>query len=316
MSPNYSKTRCCAFLIALLSFFLVPTTTAGTLVEVQTSLGSFYLEMEDEAAPETVANFLTYVSEGRFNNTHIHAAIGGTFIRGGSFTFDDCNAGPIPIETNPAIPIEDSGLTNLSGTIAMRRESEGSDSVTSEWYINMGDDPEAELLHGNNVVFGKVIGDGLSTVLTISRAPGVRLTSIHTAPTSNYFGDENVDCQMFSRDNLVQVLMSIVSEDIDNPSADYNSLNGRLSVNLDHGELGFSNLQFTVDTSSDPITIQAIADTSVPLQIPVPNMATYDTNTGLLSMPSAAVDGELQYRNLQFTLTDPDALVFTLTAVD
>ncbi|MCG8413865.1 MAG: peptidylprolyl isomerase [Pseudomonadales bacterium] len=302
--------------VGVMSLSLTPITFAGTLVEVQTSLGNFYLEMNDEAAPDTVANFLDYVRDRRFNNTYIHAAIGGTFIRGGSFSFDDCNAGPVPIATNPPIAIEETGLNNLSGTIAMRRAEEGSSTVTSEWYINIGDDSEADSLHGENAVFGKVIGDGLSTVLTISQAPGVRLTSIHTAPTSNYFGDENVNCRDFSKDNLVQVLMSVVNEEADSPSADYNSLNGRLNVNLDLGEMGFSNLDFAVDTSTDPITIQANAETSVSLPTPVPNMGTYNSNSGLLNLPSAAVDGELQFRNLVFSLTDADRLVFTLTSVE
>ncbi len=307
------RSAVCAFVFGL-SF--IPNSFAGTLVEVQTSLGNFFLELEDEAAPNTVANFLNYVRDRRFNNTFVHAAIGGTFIRGGSFSFGDCNQGAVPIAADLPIAIEDTGLANLSGTIAMRRVEEGVSSVTSEWYINIGDDPEADLSQGDNVVFGRVIGDGLSTVSTISNAPGVYVNSIHTAPTSNYFGDANIDCQSFSRDNLVLVLMSIVSEDADDPSADYNSLNGRLNVNLDLGDMGFSNLEFEVDTNADPITIQANAESSVPLLTPVPNMATYNSNTGQLSLPSAAVDGELQFRNLVFTLSDADALVFTLTSMD
>ncbi len=304
------------FSLAILSLVLTFQVQAGTLVEVQTSLGNFYLELNDEAAPNTVANFLNYVRDGRYSNTYIHAAIGGTFIRGGSFSFNDCNQGAVPIETDAPIAFENTGLSNLSGTIAMRHDGEDVNSATSEWFINIGDDPSADTMNGGYVVFGKVIGDGLSTVTTISNAPGIRLTSVHTAPTSNYFGNEQVNCQTFSRDNLVQVLMNEVEEDTDRPTADLNTLNSLLNVNLDLAEDGFSNLNFLLSESDDAVRIQALLDSSTALPMPVANMATYKSATGVLIFPSAAVDGELLYRNLIFTLSDSNTAEFTLISAD
>ena len=37
---------------------------AGAIVEVQTSLGTFYLEIDEESAPLTGGNFLNYVEAG------------------------------------------------------------------------------------------------------------------------------------------------------------------------------------------------------------------------------------------------------------
>lgn len=301
---------------SICSFLLLSSSYAGTLVQVNTSLGDFYLELDDEAAPETVANFLNYVRSGRFNNTYIHAAQGNTFIRGGSFTFNDCNVGPETIETDAPIAFETTGLSNLSGTIAMRHSDGDVDSATSEWFINIGDDPDSDTFNGGYAVFGKVVSDGLDTVATISNAPGIRLTAVHTAPTTNYFGDEQVDCQSFSRDNLVLVLMTELEEDANRPTADFNSINGLLNVNLDLGGDGISNLDFAVDADADPVTIQPLLDSSVPLTAPVANMATYNSTTGLLEMPSAAVDGAVQYRNLKFVLTDSDTSRFTIISSD
>ena len=292
----------------------VPMANAGSLVFVRTSLGDFYLELNDEAAPNTVANFLNYVRDERFDKTYIHAAVGGTFIRGGSFTFDDCNQGPQAIPTDAPIAFEETGLSNLSGTIAMRHDGEDVNSATSEWYINIGNDLELDTENGGYVVFGRVIGDGLETITTISNAPGVRLSSIHTVPTSNYFGDEQIDCRNFSGDNLVKVLMDELDAPTDTPTGDFNSINGTLNVNLDLVGDGYRNLNFTVDENANPVTIQAQLDSVVNLQSPVANMARYNSANGELIFPSAAIDGIVQFRNLIFTLTDSETAQFTLVS--
>ena len=74
-STTSTLQRCSENILVALACFVMLTAPlrAGTLVEVNTSLGDFYLELYDEAAPITVANFLNYVRSGRFNNTYIHA---------------------------------------------------------------------------------------------------------------------------------------------------------------------------------------------------------------------------------------------------
>ncbi|MCY4358636.1 MAG: peptidylprolyl isomerase [Gammaproteobacteria bacterium] len=280
---------------------------------VQTSLGNFYLELDHRAAPKTVRHFLDYVRAGVYNNSYIHAAIGGSIIRGGKYRYNNCNVGPEIIATKPPIALENTGLSSVSGAIAMRRISEeDNERVGSAWFITLGKVSDNHALNGNSAVFGRVIGTGLDTVRTIANAPGVRLTSIHTAPTSNYFGGEQVNCQHFSRDHLVQVRMVIVSEDEDYPSADYNSLNERLAVNLDLGDSGFKTLQFSVDNGDDGTTIRALQDTTIVLSAPVPNMASYNALAGDLRLPVVAVDGNTLFQNLHFTLVDGEKLVFRL----
>ncbi|MEQ8314917.1 MAG: peptidylprolyl isomerase [Gammaproteobacteria bacterium] len=301
-----SYCRLATILIAVATLFsLSSALRAGTIVEVQTSLGNFFIEVDEQSAPITGSNFLNYVRSGRYNNTIIHGATGGSVIRGGGYRYDDCNSGPEEIETDPPIPNESTGLSNLNGTIAALRPSNQPDAATSQWFINIGDDPGLDTLDGGYAVFGKVLGDGVNVVNEISIARGLFLGFFLETPVLNYF-ELNIDCQLFGRDNVVQVLMSIVAEDSGNevPSASYDSASGLLNANLDLGSAGFFSLSFSVDTSDTQSVIRADLESAVTLQSPVPNMARYNALSGELAIPSIAVDGEILYRNLVFDLTN------------
>ena len=55
------------------------------MVELKTSMGSIKLQLNEEKAPKTVANFLSYVNDGHFNGTIFHRVINGFMIKGGGF---------------------------------------------------------------------------------------------------------------------------------------------------------------------------------------------------------------------------------------
>ncbi|MFZ8955717.1 MAG: peptidylprolyl isomerase [Pseudohongiellaceae bacterium] len=162
-------------------------TIAGTIVEVQTSFGNFYLEIDEESAPVTGGNFLNYVRSGRYNNTFIHGAIGGSLIRGGGYTYTNCADGPQRIELDDPIPLEDTGLSNLNGTIAALRPSSELNGATSEWFINLGADTTLDTQDGGYAVFGRVLGDGLNVVRNISLANLVRWVSFWKLPHPTIF---------------------------------------------------------------------------------------------------------------------------------
>ena len=56
------------------------------LVKLQTSMGNIVLELNAQAAPVTVKNFLEYVEEGFYNGTIFHRVIPGFMIQGGGLT--------------------------------------------------------------------------------------------------------------------------------------------------------------------------------------------------------------------------------------
>lgn len=54
-------------------------------VTFETSHGSFVLELDRSAAPETVENFLAYIRDGFYEGTIFHRVIPGFMIQGGGF---------------------------------------------------------------------------------------------------------------------------------------------------------------------------------------------------------------------------------------
>ena len=146
----------------------------GILVRYSTSLGSFDIELLNQDAPETVANFLTYVVDG-FENSIIHRSPGtGFVIQGGGFTVAD--GAVSPIETRDPIASEfNPDNSNLRGTLSTALLDGDPDSATSGFFINTGDN--AFLDAAGHTVFGRVIGEGLDVVDAIDQLPSFDLAA-------------------------------------------------------------------------------------------------------------------------------------------
>ena len=135
-------------------------------VEIITSLGSIIVQLNQDKAPKTVENFLTYVESGFYNETIFHRVIEGFMIQGGGMD-KDMKTKP----THPSIENEASnGLSNLFGTIAMARTSDPH-SATAQFFINTEDnrglDFQSETEEGwGYCVFGEVV-EGIEVVNTI-----------------------------------------------------------------------------------------------------------------------------------------------------
>jgi peptidyl-prolyl cis-trans isomerase A (cyclophilin A) len=63
----------------------LPQISNATVVEFQTVLGNFEVNLYDNTTPETVANFLNYVDNGRYTSSVIHRSDPGFIIQGGRF---------------------------------------------------------------------------------------------------------------------------------------------------------------------------------------------------------------------------------------
>jgi cyclophilin family peptidyl-prolyl cis-trans isomerase len=158
----------------LLAMTLAATTLSGESpkprVRLATSCGPIILELEPEAAPATVENFLAYVKEGFFTGTIFHRVIRGFMIQGGGFT-EDLKEKPTRFPViNEADRSSQKGLLNRIGTIAMARTEEP-DSASSQFFINTADN--TALNHRNRskegfgyCVFGRVV-EGLDVVAKI-----------------------------------------------------------------------------------------------------------------------------------------------------
>lgn len=155
-----------------------PASSAPTLpkVKIQTSLGNFTVELYPDKAPKTVANFLGYVRSDFYAGTVFHRVIDGFLVQGGIYDRDLQER-----HTRPPIPDEaDNGLSNLRGTLAAARAPEVPDSATSQFFINLVDNPRLDFVSKQSgltwgyAVFGKVI-HGMDVVDKIGNLPTIPL---------------------------------------------------------------------------------------------------------------------------------------------
>jgi cyclophilin family peptidyl-prolyl cis-trans isomerase len=143
----------------------------GVRVLLETTKGDITLELAEDQAPATVANFLRYVDEGFYAGTVFHRVIPGFMIQGGGLTGDlDKKPTHDPVKNEAA-----NGLKNTRGSIAMARTRDPH-SATAQFFINHADN--AFLDHPGQdgwgyAVFGSVV-DGMDVVDAIAAVPTAR----------------------------------------------------------------------------------------------------------------------------------------------
>ena len=172
-------------LLAILfaSLLLTAPAFASELVVIETNYGDITVELDNEKAPLSVANFLAYTDSGHYADTIFHRVIKDFMIQGGNFT-----AEMEPKKTGEEIRNEASnGLRNLRGTIAMARTGVV-DSATSQFFINLKDndflDHKDKSVRGYGyAVFGKVV-EGMDVVDKIGASPTRTYRSFSDVPVA------------------------------------------------------------------------------------------------------------------------------------
>jgi len=152
----------------------------GQQVDLNTTLGTIRVELDEANAPKSAANFIDYVKKGHYDGTVFHRVIPGFMVQGGGFEpgmKQKASGAPIANEAG-------NGLKNVKYTLAMARTSDPH-SATAQFFINAADnaflDFRAETPQGwGYAVFGKVIS-GSDVVDQIERVK-----------TSRKGGHENV----------------------------------------------------------------------------------------------------------------------------
>ena len=116
------------------------------------------IELDEQKAPKTVANFLNYVKKGHYDGTIFHRVIDGFMIQGGGFApgmSQKATDAPSENEAN-------NGLKNEKYSVAMARTS-APHSASAQFFINVAD---YEFLNHKSptpngwgyAVFGKIVG--------------------------------------------------------------------------------------------------------------------------------------------------------------
>lgn len=126
------------------------STTENPTVILHTNYGAITLELFEDQAPQSVANFIQYARDGHYDGTLFHRVIPNFMIQGGGFDTD--------FQQKPTRePIEneaDNGLANERGTLAMARTNDPH-SATSQFFINVTDN---EFLNHRSTASGQTWG--------------------------------------------------------------------------------------------------------------------------------------------------------------
>jgi peptidyl-prolyl cis-trans isomerase A (cyclophilin A) len=295
----------------LASLLFIAPASAGTIVRVSTSLGDYSIELFDETAPLTVANFLGYVQRDDYNGTYLHRVVDNFVVQGGAYRFK-LFEGPIDIPVGPAV-VNEFGASNTRGTVAMAKIDGDPDSATNQWFVNLIDNSaNLDTNNGGFTVFGTVLGDGMQVLDAIDALPFVSLGA--KAPNAPYFTEFYDNPSSF-------VYMNVeVTERFSSAPHIYESGTGLLitSVNVDGGAELIS-LNLSAFASELGFVVEANLESIIPRQAAFDGMASYDSATQLLTIPSLEVNlsGSIsEITNVMFRLIDPQSSRFLLETYD
>ncbi len=152
-------------------------------VILHTNHGAITIELFEDRAPKSVANFIQYAKDGHYDGTLFHRVISNFMIQGGGFD-TDFNQKPT---RDPVDNEADNGLSNDRGTLAMARTNDPH-SATSQFFINVTDNAflNHRAKHSGQTwgyaVFGQVV-DGMDVVDAIRQLPTGRQGMHADVPT-------------------------------------------------------------------------------------------------------------------------------------
>jgi len=139
-----------------------------------TNLGNIDVVLTPNVAPQTVANFLSYLNQGYYSNVIFHRLVNGFVVQGGGYQYVVGQTAPnnaVAIPQGNPIPNE-FNVTNAQGTIAMALTANSSgttnpNSATSEWFFNLvsnGSQLDSQLF----TVFGQTNAAGIAVLNKIN----------------------------------------------------------------------------------------------------------------------------------------------------
>jgi peptidyl-prolyl cis-trans isomerase A (cyclophilin A) len=228
------------------------TDVTGTVIRFTTSLGNMDIELFDQTAPKTAQNFANYVANHLYDNTVFHRLVTNFILQGGGYS---ANATHIP-EATPVKNEFSPNRPNLRGTIsAVSLPSSvpggGPDSATSEWLINLSDNPSNDT--NGYAVFGHVINNTMTTVDAINALPVFDASSfspvfsqlpVRNTPSGNPGANDFVFLNSANR--IDETKLMTITATSDNPSI--------VSPSVSNGVLS---LAYGATTGSARITVTA-----------------------------------------------------------
>lgn len=130
-------------------------------VEIEVAnYGVIRVELDADAAPITVENFLKLANEGFYNGLTFHRIISGFMVQGGDPEGTGMGGSDETIKGEFTANGVNNTLPHTRGAISMARNRESMDSASSQFFIVHQDSPH---LNGSYACFGYVT-DGMDVV--------------------------------------------------------------------------------------------------------------------------------------------------------
>jgi peptidyl-prolyl cis-trans isomerase A (cyclophilin A) len=211
-----SKSRVFAASILLTSIMAFPLAANATIVRVETVLGTFDINLYDNATPATVANFVSYVENGAYTDSIFHRSVSSFIVQSGGFQ-TDLNAQISGIPANPAVANEPV-YSNVRGTIAMAKLGANPDSATNEWFINLvNNGANLDTQNGGFTAFGEVVGNGMDVIDALAALPTFAFASpLGEIPLRNFTATDFANDVAFDNTHLVIVTgISVLDSTVD-----------------------------------------------------------------------------------------------------
>jgi cyclophilin family peptidyl-prolyl cis-trans isomerase len=229
-----------SFALTAASHALFGQSGINPIARFHTELGDMDVELLQNIAPNTVANFLRYVNRADYDNSFIHRSVPNFIIQGGGYKLISGQVVSIP--QDPPV-MNEFHVSNTRGTLAMAKVAGNPNSATNQWFFNESDSNAVNLdtQNGGFTVFARIINSsGLTTMDMIAAVPIYNFGSpLDQLPLRNYTGGA------FHNPNLVHAIWIKVIPQIlalTHPAANTVHLQGQ----------GVANTTYQLQTSLSP----------------------------------------------------------------
>ncbi|MFC1462467.1 peptidylprolyl isomerase [Verrucomicrobiota bacterium] len=195
---------------------------AGVFTVIRTPVGDMEFELFIEDKPTTVANFIRYISSGRYGDTFVERWNPGFVIQaGGQYVLDPTNTPSVQPVASFGEIVNEYGVgrtfSNTYGTIAMARRGGATNSATSSWFINLGDNSFLDGVDGGFTVFGNLIRgtNVLNKFVTLGAAQAAGIGYVDPNPFHIDFLPVNTTNLVAGYDDLVYLDIAVLTVDIE-----------------------------------------------------------------------------------------------------
>lgn len=176
--------------------FAFSNSADATIVELDTSVGKVRVNLYDDITPNTVANFLHYVTKGTYTNNVVHRAqvdldnLKNISLEMGGYFYEPGFPKP-SVEVDEGV-VRENKLSHVHYTVSTVISNDTLNTSTSKFSFNTGDN-SADFDLGMRSVFGEVTADSRDILDAMTSVPIFAIDKSNISlltPLRNYSSDD------------------------------------------------------------------------------------------------------------------------------